>query len=81
MISEDVSVGEGSVIMPNVFIGSPGNIGKNCVIYPNVSLLDYTVIGDEVIIQSGSVIGSDAFTITLKRNVNYGIKECRAVVM
>lgn len=67
MISEDVSVGEGSVIMPNVFIGQQVTIGKNCVIYPNVSLLDYTVIGDEVIIQSGSVIGSDAFYYNTKK--------------
>ncbi|MDP1764599.1 MAG: UDP-3-O-(3-hydroxymyristoyl)glucosamine N-acyltransferase [Sediminibacterium sp.] len=67
MISEDVSVGEGSVIMPNVFIGRQVTIGKNCVIYPNVSLLDYTVIGDEVIIQSGSVIGSDAFYYNTKK--------------
>ena len=66
-ISEDVSVGEGSVIMPNVFIGRQVTIGKNCVIYPNVSLLDYTVIGDEVIIQSGSVIGSDAFYYNTKK--------------
>lgn len=67
MISEDVSVGKGSVIMPNVFIGRQVTIGKNCVIYPNVSLLDYTVIGDEVIIQSGSVIGSDAFYYNTKK--------------
>jgi len=61
LISNDVSIGEGSVIMPNVFIGREVTIGKNCVIHPNVSLLDYTIIGDHVVIQAGSVIGSDAF--------------------
>lgn len=67
-ISDDVSVGEGSVIMPNVFIGQQVSIGKNCVIHPNVSLLDYTIIGDHVVIQAGSVIGSDAFYYNSKKN-------------
>ena len=49
-ISDDVMVGEGSVIMPNVFVGREVRIGKNCVIHPNVSLLDYTIIGDNVVI-------------------------------
>jgi UDP-3-O-[3-hydroxymyristoyl] glucosamine N-acyltransferase len=67
-ISDDVSVGEGSVIMPNVFIGHNVSIGKNCVIHPNVSLLDHTVIGNNVVIQAGSVIGSDAFYYNTKKN-------------
>ena len=67
-ISDDVSIGEGSVIMPNVFIGREVSIGKNCVIHPNVSLLDYTVIGNNVVIQAGTVIGSDAFYYNTKKN-------------
>jgi UDP-3-O-[3-hydroxymyristoyl] glucosamine N-acyltransferase len=67
-ISDDVVIGEGSIIMPNVFIGKQVRIGKNCVIHPNVSLLDYTVIGDDVVIQSGTVIGSDAFYYNTKKD-------------
>jgi len=67
-ISDDVSVGEGSVIMPNVFIGRRVTIGKNSVIHPNVSLLDDTVIGNNVVIQAGTVIGSDAFYYNAKKN-------------
>jgi UDP-3-O-[3-hydroxymyristoyl] glucosamine N-acyltransferase len=67
-IGDDVSVGEGSVIMPNVFIGREVSIGKNCVIHPNVSLLDFTVIGDNVVIQAGAVIGSDAFYYNSKKD-------------
>ena len=68
LISEGVLIGEGSVIMPNVFIGREVRIGKNCVIHHNVSLLDYTLIGDNVVIQAGSVIGSDAFYYNTKKN-------------
>jgi UDP-3-O-[3-hydroxymyristoyl] glucosamine N-acyltransferase len=67
-ISDDVVIGEGSVIMPNVFIGHNVSIGKNCVIYPNVSILDHTIIGDNVVIQAGSVIGSDAFYYNTKKD-------------
>ena len=67
-ISKDALIGEGTIIMPRVFIGANVSIGKNCVIYPNVTLLPATIIGDEVIIQAGTVIGSDAFYYNTKKN-------------
>lgn len=67
-ISEDAIIGEGSVIMPGVFIGKMVSIGSNCVIHPNVALLDYTQIGNNVVIQAGSVIGSDAFYYNTKKD-------------
>lgn len=67
-ISDTAVIGEGTVIMPNVFIGQHVRIGRNCTIHPNVSLLDYTVIGDNVVIQAGTVIGSDAFYYNTKKN-------------
>jgi UDP-3-O-[3-hydroxymyristoyl] glucosamine N-acyltransferase len=36
-------------------------IGKNCIIHPNVTILDDVEIGDNCIIQSGTVIGSEGF--------------------
>jgi UDP-3-O-[3-hydroxymyristoyl] glucosamine N-acyltransferase len=68
LISDNLVIGEGSVIMPNVFVGDNVVIGKNSVIYPNVSLLDGTIIGDNVVIQAGTVIGSDAFYYNTKKN-------------
>ena len=68
MISDTSSVGEGTVIMPNVYIGNHVSIGKNCIIYPNVTILDHCIIGDSVIIQAGTVIGSDAFYYNKKTN-------------
>ncbi|MEP6846660.1 MAG: LpxD N-terminal domain-containing protein, partial [Panacibacter sp.] len=67
-VSDTATIGEGTVIMPNVFIGKDVKIGNNCIIYPNVSLLDYTEIGNNVVIQAGSVIGSDAFYYNTKKN-------------
>ena len=67
-ISKDFIVGEGTVIMPNVFIGNNVRIGKNCIIYPGVTILADTLIGDEVIIQANTVIGGDAFYYNTKKN-------------
>lgn len=83
-ISDDAVIGEGSVIMPNVFIGEKVSIGKNCVIYPNVSILDHTVIGDNVVIQAGSVIGSHAFYYNTKKDREVWYKRmqsCGSVVI
>lgn len=67
-VSDSAVIGEGTVIMPNVFIGKDVTIGTNCIIHPNVSILDYTSIGNNVIIQAGTVIGSDAFYYNTKKN-------------
>ena len=67
-ISDTAVIGEGTVIMPNVFIGQHVRIGKNCTIHPNVSLLDYSIIGNNVVIQAGSVIGISAFYYNTKKN-------------
>jgi UDP-3-O-[3-hydroxymyristoyl] glucosamine N-acyltransferase len=68
LIGDTASVGEGTVVMPNVYIGNHVTIGRNCIIYPNVVILDHSVIGDAVVIQSGTVIGSDAFYYNKKTN-------------
>jgi UDP-3-O-[3-hydroxymyristoyl] glucosamine N-acyltransferase len=61
MISDTATIGSGTVIMPNVYIGNNVTIGNDCIIYPNVTIMDHCQLGNNVIIQSGTVIGSDAF--------------------
>ncbi|MEH6408565.1 MAG: LpxD N-terminal domain-containing protein, partial [Leeuwenhoekiella sp.] len=60
-ISDTSSIGEGTIIQPNVFIGNDVTIGKNCLIHSNVSIYDNAVIGNNVTIHSGTVLGADAF--------------------
>jgi UDP-3-O-[3-hydroxymyristoyl] glucosamine N-acyltransferase len=84
LVSDTVKIGEGTVIMPGVFIGHQVTIGNNCIIHPNVSLLDYTRIGNNVIIQSGTTIGSDAFYYNTKKNRDVWYKKmasCGEVVI
>ena len=78
MISDSAVTGKGTVIMPGVFIGKDVRIGDNCTIYPNVSILDYTEIGNNVVIQSGTVIGSDAFYYNTKKNREVWFKRMKS---
>lgn len=48
-------------IHPSVFIDELVEIGEGCVIYPNVQLLGKVILGKNVVIQSGTVIGSHGF--------------------
>ena len=68
MVSETARIREGTYIAPNVFIGHDVRIGRDCIIHPNVSILDHCIIGDQVIIQAGTVIGSDAFYYNTKKD-------------
>jgi UDP-3-O-[3-hydroxymyristoyl] glucosamine N-acyltransferase len=67
-ISDSASIGEGTIIQPNVFVGNHVTIGKNCIIHPGVSIYDHSIIGDNVIINSNTVIGGDAFYFIRRDN-------------
>ena len=67
-ISDSARIGEGTYIYPGTFIGHYVMIGKDCMIHPNVSIMDHCIIGNNVIIQAGTVIGSDAFYYNTKKD-------------
>jgi UDP-3-O-[3-hydroxymyristoyl] glucosamine N-acyltransferase len=67
-ISDNASIGEGSVVMPGAFVGNHVSIGKHCIIHPNVTIYDHSIIGDNVVIHAGATIGADAFYFNGKKN-------------
>jgi UDP-3-O-[3-hydroxymyristoyl] glucosamine N-acyltransferase len=60
-ICQNSSVGNGSKIYPQVYLGDNVKIGDNTIIYPGVKIYNDCVIGSNCIIHSGVVIGSDGF--------------------
>ena len=58
-VSEKAVIEDEVVLMPGVYIGEGCRIGKGSVIYANVSIYDSANIGEECILHSGVVIGSD----------------------
>ncbi len=67
-ISDSAVIGQGTYVHPSAIIGNHVHIGKDCIIHPQVTILDHVIIGDRVIIQAGTVIGSDAFYYNTKKN-------------
>lgn len=80
-VSPSASIGEGTVIQPNAFIGNHVVIGRNCIIHANASIYDHTVIGDNVIVHSGAVIGADAYYFQRKPEGYRKFESCGRVVL
>jgi UDP-3-O-[3-hydroxymyristoyl] glucosamine N-acyltransferase len=67
-VSSGAVIAKSSVLYPGVFVGNHVQIGERCMIYPNVTIMDHCVIGNDVVIQAGTVIGSDAFYYNTKKD-------------
>ncbi|MFZ4116584.1 MAG: UDP-3-O-(3-hydroxymyristoyl)glucosamine N-acyltransferase [Chthoniobacterales bacterium] len=61
VIEEGVEIGDDTVIGAHSFIGADTKIGKNCHFYPRVTLRERCIIGNNVILQPGVVLGSCGF--------------------
>ena len=61
VIGACVTIGENTIIESGSVIQKGTVIGNNCHIYPNVTLYHDVILGDEVDVHSGAVIGSDGF--------------------
>jgi len=55
VVENDVSLGAGAIV------GAGSRIGSGSTLHPNVTLYPDTIIGERVILHSGTVIGADGF--------------------
>lgn len=60
-IGDRAQIGAGVIIYAGVHIGEDTVIGDDCILYPHVSLLTHCIVGNRVILHSGTIIGSDGF--------------------
>lgn len=92
-LGENVSIGanavieDGAVICDNAvigagcFIGKNAKIGRNTQLWANVSIYHEVQIGDDCLIQSGAVIGSDGFGYANERGKWIKIPQTGRVVI
>jgi UDP-3-O-[3-hydroxymyristoyl] glucosamine N-acyltransferase len=64
-----------------VVIGDGVVIGADCIVYPNVSILQDVRIGDRVIINAGAVIGSEGFGFAPDGETSMKIPQIGTVVI
>ena len=92
-IGNNVTIGAFSVIEPGVIIGDHSNIGshtvigqktiigRNCNIFSNIHIYHGTNIGENAIIHSGTVIGSDGFGFVTDNDINHKIPQNGNVII
>ncbi|HSB73102.1 MAG TPA: UDP-3-O-(3-hydroxymyristoyl)glucosamine N-acyltransferase [Candidatus Methylomirabilis sp.] len=61
VLGPGVEIGAGTVLEAHVCVGAGVRIGRDCRIFPQVTLRDGVILGDRVTIHSGAVIGADGF--------------------
>ena len=61
VIEDGAVIGAGTRIGPHVVVGRNARVGASCTIYPQVVLYPDTVLGDRVMVHSGTRLGSDGF--------------------
>lgn len=61
VIEDGVVIGDGTIIQPGVYLGRGAKLGVDCIIHANVSIKDRCILGNRVMIHSGSAIGTDGF--------------------
>ncbi|MDB4927355.1 UDP-3-O-(3-hydroxymyristoyl)glucosamine N-acyltransferase [Mucilaginibacter sp.] len=60
-VGPGVKLGDNSKVYPNTYIGDNVTIGKNVTLFSGVKVYFDCVLGDNVIVHSGAIIGSDGF--------------------
>jgi len=71
-VVEDGAVLENDVYLSSfVYLGQEVRVGKESFLYPRVTVLEGTSIGERVTIHSGVVIGSDGFGFVKKEDGSY----------
>jgi UDP-3-O-[3-hydroxymyristoyl] glucosamine N-acyltransferase len=61
VIEPGAVIGERTVIGASAYIGHGCTIGADCLLYANVTLREYTVLSNRVILHPGVVLGADGF--------------------
>lgn len=60
-VDDEVEIGDGCILFPNVTLYRGAKLGANCVLHSNVSVREQVQIGNNVIIKNGAVVGSEGF--------------------
>jgi UDP-3-O-[3-hydroxymyristoyl] glucosamine N-acyltransferase len=81
VIGNHAVIGDRVVIQSGVHIGDGSSIGRESVIFPNVSIYRETTIGERVILHSGVVVGSDGFGYVRDKEAHVKIPQVGRVII
>ncbi len=61
VVGEDVQIGDGAVLLPHVVIYRGAKIGANFLAHAHSVVREYCILGDNVTLQNGVIVGCDGF--------------------
>ncbi|HEV7405538.1 MAG TPA: UDP-3-O-(3-hydroxymyristoyl)glucosamine N-acyltransferase [Chthoniobacteraceae bacterium] len=61
VIEAGTSIGARTVVGAHSFVGRGSRLGEDCLMHPNATLREGSILGNRVIVHSAAVIGSDGF--------------------
>ena len=70
-IQEEAQIADNVKIYPQAFIGCNVSIGTGTIIFAGAKILEDSIIGENCVIHSGAVIGSDGFGFALQPSGDY----------
>ena len=81
VIEDGVEIGDDCNILAGCFIGLNSRFKEKTYLYPRVTIYHDCLVGKNVIIHSGSVIGSDGFGFALEKGKHHKIPQIGNVVI
>ena len=81
IIGQNVKIANGTIIHNNISISDNVTIGTNVVIYPQVAIYSRTNIGNNVIVDMGTVIGSSGYGYETENDIHHKIPQIGSVVI
>lgn len=75
VICDNVVIGDNTIIHPFCYIGHYTQLGRDCEIYPHVTVRERCVLGNRVMVHSGTVIGCDGFGYSTVKGVHHKIPQ------
>ena len=81
VIGQNAKIGDGVIIHNNVSIGNDVIIGSNVEIFPQVAIYPCTSLGNNTVIDMGTVIGSSGYGYETENNIHHKIPQIGSVMI
>ncbi|MFQ6674474.1 MAG: UDP-3-O-(3-hydroxymyristoyl)glucosamine N-acyltransferase [Fidelibacterota bacterium] len=81
VVEEEVVLGDGVSIGPHSFVGYGSRIGSSTQLKFHVSVYQGCVLGNHVLVHSGTVIGSDGFGFVTEGGIHHKMSQVGGVVI
>ena len=81
VVDDGARIGAGTVLHPHVTVGRGTSIGCDCQLYPHSSVREKCTLGDRVVLESGSTVGSDGFGFATNGGTHHKIPQAGSAVL